>query len=440
MRPRSAISALAALVLVVASAGPALANHRPSFSDGPNHAFGEMVAYPMAFPAGPGHTYGSGSDSFYALRYGRYTGPHHAQDIMAPKMTPVYAAADGVVERVNWSTNPDYLNPGSCCSMIIDHDDGWESWYLHLNNDTPGTDDREGWGIADGVVPGARVTAGQLIGWIGDSGNAENTPPHLHFELRDPDGVWVNPHESLVAALNGAPLTPSERPVLSSSVIIRPGDSGPVVTDLQAMLSELGYDPGAIDGTHGPQSVAALQAFQTDFGLFADGKLGSQTRAALRGASVNPTPPGPNDRTLRPGDRSERVRQLQRDLNEAGYASGVPDGVYGTLTTRAVRAFQRDEDLVVDGKAGVNTLARLAEVLGGESVDASDLATIRFGDRGDDVELAQTLLQRAGFDPGPIDGAFGSGTGRAVRDFQADAGLVADGVVGRRTWVALLAS
>ncbi|HSG79311.1 MAG TPA: peptidoglycan-binding protein [Acidimicrobiia bacterium] len=445
MRHRVLVSLLAALILLVAAAGPALANHRPGFSDGPNHAFGEMVAYPLVFPVGPGHTYGSGSDSFYALRYGTYVGPHHAQDVMAPKMTPVYAAANGTVERVNWSTNPDNLNARSCCSMIIDHDDGWESWYLHLNNDTPGTDDRAGWGIADGIVPGARVSAGQLIGWVGDSGNAENTPPHLHFELRDQDGVWVNPHDSLVAALNGTSLTPSVRLVLASSEVIRPGDRGPIVTDLQAILTELGYSPGPIDGIHGPQSVAALEAFQEGAGVFVDGKLGSQTRAALRTAEAAGAPPSgssedPDDPTLRPGDRNEAVRELQADLNEAGYDAGTPDGAYGTKTTEAVRAFQRDQGLYVDGKAGANTLARLAEVLGTPQIDASDLATLRLGDRGDGVELAQTLLQRAGFDPGPIDGVFGSGTQGAARDFQADASLTADGVIGRRTWEALLAS
>jgi Ca2+-binding RTX toxin-like protein len=162
------------------------------------HDFGEIVDYPMIFPVADGAAYTYYWDTFWAPRSG---GVHHAQDIMAPKMTPVVAPVDGTVHWVNWSSNPNDLNPERCCNLTIDHDDGWESWYIHLNNDTPGTDDGKAWGIAPGILPGTPVKAGQLIGWVGDSGNAENTGPHLHFELLDPEGVRVNP----IRALDDAP-------------------------------------------------------------------------------------------------------------------------------------------------------------------------------------------------------------------------------------------
>jgi hypothetical protein len=102
---------------------------------------------------------------------------------------PVLAAADGVVGWIG----------STCCYMSIVHGEGWETWYIHLNNDTPGTDDGLGWGFAAGIAPGVTVVKGQLIGWVGDSGNAESVGPHLHFEIRK-DGAPIDPYPYLLAA------------------------------------------------------------------------------------------------------------------------------------------------------------------------------------------------------------------------------------------------
>ena len=133
------------------------------------------------------------SDTYGAPRSGGRS--HHGVDIMADKMTPVVAVADGTV---GWMHDD---QGGNCCAMSLRHDDGWESWYIHLNNDTPGTDDGQGWGFAPGVESGSHVFAGQLIGWVGDSGNAEWVSPHLHFELHDPSGAVVNPTPHVDAAI-----------------------------------------------------------------------------------------------------------------------------------------------------------------------------------------------------------------------------------------------
>ncbi len=124
------------------------------------HELGELVDYPLTAPVDGDHYF---ADWFWAARS---HGIHHAQDLMSPKMTPVVAAADGVVRLVNW-TDEDHMNPDRCCTIALRHNDGWESWYIHLNNDTPGTDDGLAWGIAPGIQPGVRVVAGQLIGWVG---------------------------------------------------------------------------------------------------------------------------------------------------------------------------------------------------------------------------------------------------------------------------------
>jgi murein DD-endopeptidase MepM/ murein hydrolase activator NlpD len=145
--------------------------------------------YPLVFPVGGDNHY---TDTFGAPRSGGRT--HDGTDIIAAKMVPVVAAASGTIGWVS----------STCCALEIEHDDGWSSMYIHLNNDTPGTDDGQGWGIMPGLVQGLHVNPGQLIGWVGDSGNAEWTSSHLHFELHTPDGTAVNSYPHLLVAQGAA--------------------------------------------------------------------------------------------------------------------------------------------------------------------------------------------------------------------------------------------
>lgn len=146
----------------------------------------------LAFPQDP--TVTVFTDSWGAARSGH---SHQGNDLMAPKMTEVYAAADGVVRWVRDS--------GSAGRYVaIDHGGGWETWYMHLNDDTPGTDDGAaplGQGVA--VEPGDEVKAGELIGWVGDSGNAEGSSAHTHFELHR-NGRPIDPHTHLLDAFERA--------------------------------------------------------------------------------------------------------------------------------------------------------------------------------------------------------------------------------------------
>ena len=114
---------------------------------------------------------------------------------MAPKHTPVYAVADGVVSIMRKSGMAGYW-------IGVEHAGGVESWYMHLNNDTPGTDDGRAnidEVYAPGIEVGTFVAAGQLIGYVGDSGNAERSGSHTHFELRI-DGRAIDPYPLLVDA------------------------------------------------------------------------------------------------------------------------------------------------------------------------------------------------------------------------------------------------
>ncbi len=184
-----ALLVLTLLITTALSVTPVLADHDgtdPDPSTYPAPAVNGI--YPMVFPVAGNNHY---TDTWHVPRGGGRV--HEGTDMMAAKMVPVLAVADG---HVSWISS-------SCCALSIDHVDGWRSMYIHLNNDTPGTDDGLGWGIVDGIERGTFVRAGELIGWVGDSGNAESAGPHLHFELHAPEIGPVNPYLHLLAAEAG---------------------------------------------------------------------------------------------------------------------------------------------------------------------------------------------------------------------------------------------
>lgn len=135
------------------------------------------------------------------------------------------------------------------------------------------------------------------------------------------------------------------------------------------------------------------------------------------------------------GSVGDPVGDVQRRLEGLGLDPGDEPGVFGEGTRQAVRLFQQRRGLTADGVVGEDTWRSLVEA--GWKLGDRTLYLTRNLLRGDDVRELQRGLNRLGFDAGHVDGVFGERTFEAVRDFQINVGLQADGIVGHDT-VALL--
>jgi peptidoglycan hydrolase-like protein with peptidoglycan-binding domain len=129
--------------------------------------------------------------------------------------------------------------------------------------------------------------------------------------------------------------------------VIKKGSKGDAVKKAQNALKARSYDPGPIDGIFGAKTFKAVRAYQSDRGLTADGIVGAKTWARL-------DPP-----TVKKGSTGAAVRMLQRLLADFGYDPGEVDGDFGAKTEKAVREFQGDFGLDVDGIVGPKTWAAL---------------------------------------------------------------------------------
>ena len=131
---------------------------------------------------------------------------------------------------------------------------------------------------------------------------------------------------------------------------------------------------------------------------------------------------------LRNGSQGNFVYLLQFILNQYGYNLSV-DGIFGTRTLNAVRDFQRNNSLSVDGLVGNNTWKTLLTL--------PPYPLLKQNYRGAYVTFLQQLLESNLYPVGGIDGIFGTRTLNAVRAFQQANGLTVDGIVGNNTWNAL---
>jgi len=142
--------------------------------------------------------------------------------------------------------------------------------------------------------------------------------------------------------------------------------------------------------------------------------------------------------TLEFGSEGDAVRKLQNRLKALGYAPGYTDGRYGTSTEAAVMAFQSNNNLTVDGKAGPATQRKL---YGTSAKSPVTYSSLRVGDTGDAVRNLQYTLYELGYYDGAIDSVYGQTTSDAVRAFQIMNKLEpVDGVAGNKTLSRLYSS
>ena len=254
---------------------------------------------------------------------------------------------------------------------------------------------------------------------------------------------------------------------------LRQGSTGAAVFTLQRQLNRITKDYPflgmlTVDGIFGRKMTETVKKFQKQFNLTADGVVGRSTwykisyiyvsvkdlaELTSEGETFSGTLPDGSwnfgSSVLKQGSTGSEVEQLQFWLSTlAQYESSIPsvtvDGVYGSGTAAAVRAFQRRYGLTVDGIVGRTTWTELYDQFRSIQSDngtpnAYPGTALREGSSGQNVRLVQFWLKIArtvytSLANVTVDGKFGAGTAAAVQRFQRYFGLTADGVVGRTTW------
>ncbi|MFJ3296772.1 peptidoglycan-binding protein [Streptomyces bacillaris] len=165
----------------------------------------------------------------------------------------------------------------------------------------------------------------------------------------DPGPNWNWNH--YMQLIGGTPGTPGDGLTFPSYTLQQSGSTGPQVKAIQQLLNAQGYAAGTADGVFGPATKSATQAFQRARSLTADGAVGPKTWTALLSAGTTPA--------LSRGSSGDAVKRLQRALTAALGTTVNADGSFGPATETAVRTYQSNRGLGVDGKVGPATWGAL---------------------------------------------------------------------------------
>lgn len=316
------------------------------------------------------------------------TRTHQGLDIMAREGTSIMSPTDAIVVRTGNGTNSGiYIrtaNPG-----------GENFVYMHLSK------------VAAGIETGDKVLRGEIIGFVGNTGNASGGPAHLHFELRQ-GGTAMDPFPRLTQAFTKAeqeksiadarakgivvqaaltepaapaPVSPPVRTVPADNAQLVFGETNSDVASLQKFLiaSPQGSagtrlkNTGAT-GYFGPLTREALIEYQRAVDLSPSGIVDGATHANVFASSIQGSPVYPGDpwiftRNLEVGMRGEDVKALQIFLNAKGLviaasgagSPGQESDYFGARTKAALAKYQTANAIApAAGYFGPKTRAHIA--------------------------------------------------------------------------------
>jgi hypothetical protein len=234
-RRRTTARALVLAALLGLTAGPAAARLDPGPLPKPKrtntsdksigNAPGKRIIFPVLGKSRYGNDYGDP----------RPQGRHDGIDIAAPRKALAVAAEAG---RVKFQLGSRYAG----CMLYLHGVSGTTYLYVHLNNDVGPTNDNRGrcvpgTAFAPGLKSGSRVAAGEPIGFVGDSGDADGVEPHLHFELHPGGGGSVNPFTALNRAWRLLFAAPRKG---ETSLWLKGGVLGQQTSALKVLVNSLG--------------------------------------------------------------------------------------------------------------------------------------------------------------------------------------------------------
>jgi len=246
---------------------------------------------------------------------------HIGLDIMAPEGTPVVSPTDAVVTGMGvWSGAGNYVQTAA---------PGGERFvYMHLSE------------FAD-IEEGDVLKVGDVVGYVGHTGNAVATAPHLHFEIHDQDDETSDPYPRFTKVFDL-----SDKMEYLEAILEDDADDEDELAEMLVTKFRSEFTSALAQKIDVPEEIEAAMK-----------RLGVSTTVPATSVVV----PGPigSSSVLKVGSRGTEVQALQAYLVKKAVGSGAKitaDGVFGPMTRQAVIEYQASVGLVADGVAGPKTL------------------------------------------------------------------------------------